>query len=152
MWFGRAFQIYSTITQAAQQGAVRAARPMCATCGGTGWNGTGFPGDSAVENAVFGVMNASSLATGEIITYAPSAPVSCADRVPPLPVPAMDCPHTTVNNVTICRSVQLSASGDPPQCGVIVSFQYPFQMNLPFTSLNMQQIMLKTQAQSRMEN
>jgi len=33
-----------------------------------------------------------------------------------------------------------------------VSFQYPFQFNLPFTSLNMQQIILSAQAASRMEN
>jgi hypothetical protein len=35
---------------------------------------------------------------------------------------------------------------------VIVSFKYPFQFYLPFTSLNMQQITLAAQAQSRMEN
>src|SRR6267378_1071707 len=33
VWFGRAFNIYSTITQAAQQGAIIAARDPCATCG-----------------------------------------------------------------------------------------------------------------------
>ena len=34
VWFGRAFNIYSTIQQAAQQGAIAAARPSCAVCGG----------------------------------------------------------------------------------------------------------------------
>jgi len=34
----------------------------------------------------------------------------------------------------------------------VVSFQYPFQFYLPFTSLNMQKIILSAQAQSRMEN
>src|SRR5271167_4622862 len=33
VWFGRAFNIYSTIQQAAQQGAITAARATCATCG-----------------------------------------------------------------------------------------------------------------------
>src|SRR5215468_897499 len=33
IWFGRAFNIYTTITQAAQQGAISAARSTCATCG-----------------------------------------------------------------------------------------------------------------------
>ena len=44
IWFGRAFNIYSTITQAAQQGAITAARPTCATCAapGTPWGGTDF--------------------------------------------------------------------------------------------------------------
>ncbi len=151
IWFGRAFQIYSTITQAAQQGAVMAARPACATCSAAGgWNGTSFPGDAAVENSVFAVMAASSIDKTQIIAYAPSGPQAC-----PHP-PAMDCPHTTANNITICRSVLLNPSTadppPPPQCGTIVSFQYPFQFNLPFTSLNMQPIVLKAQAQSRMEN
>ena len=54
VWFGRAFNIYSTITQAAQQGAVTAARPACATClPGTGWSGNAsFPSDATVGNAV----------------------------------------------------------------------------------------------------
>jgi hypothetical protein len=34
----------------------------------------------------------------------------------------------------------------------MVSFQYPFQFNFPGTSLNLQQIILSAQAQSRMEN
>jgi len=34
----------------------------------------------------------------------------------------------------------------------MVSFQYKFQALLPGTSLNMQQIVLSAQAQSRMEN
>jgi hypothetical protein len=33
-----------------------------------------------------------------------------------------------------------------------VSFDYPFQFFLPFTSLNMQQVVMSTQAQTRMEN
>ncbi|MFY9560272.1 MAG: TadE family protein [Terriglobales bacterium] len=152
IWFGRAFQIYSTITQAAQQGAVTAARPTCATCALGGWNSTSFPDDTTVENSVFATMDASSLDRTQIIAYAPSGtPQPCPD-----PAPAMDCPHTTGNNVTICRSVLLNPSAavppPPPQCGTIVSFQYPFQFTLPFTSLNMQPIVLKAQAQSRMEN
>ena len=145
VWFGRAFNIYSTITQAAEQGAATAARPACATCGQPDqWNSTSFPGDLTVESSVFSVMKASSLDTSQIIVYFPVV-ISCLPPAPP-----GGC--TTTNNVTICRSVVLNPAGATPQCGTIVSFQYPFQMNLPFTSLNMQQIVLKAQAQSRMEN
>jgi len=151
VWFGRAFQIYSTITQAAQQGVLVAARPSCATCVPGDWNG--FPDDAAVTNAVFAVMNASNLDTGQIGQYAPASPQPCRTAIPT--VPPMQCPHYS-NNVSICRSVWLNPSAeDPPpapQCGMIVSFQYPFTFNLPFTSLNLQQITIKTQAQSRMEN
>jgi hypothetical protein len=48
--------------------------------------------------------------------------------------------------------VLLNSSTQPAQCGAMVSFQYPFQFYLPFTSLNMQKIILSAQAQSRMEN
>ncbi len=34
-WFGRAFNIYSTITHAAREGAIVAVQQNCATCGGT---------------------------------------------------------------------------------------------------------------------
>jgi hypothetical protein len=152
VWFGRAFNIYSTITQAAEQGAATAARPVCATCpiGAGTWNGTSFPGDTAVENSVFSVLDASSLDRSQIIMYLPVVTLS------PGPVPPPGGCGTTANGITICRSVLLNPSGavppPPPQWGTIVSFQYPFQMNLPFTSLNMQQIVLKAQAQGRMEN
>jgi len=148
VWFGRAFNIYSTITQAAQQGAVTAARPACATCPqGTNWNGTSFPSDLVVDNAVVSVLQASSIDPSQIIAPPSVTYLSC-----PAPAPAMDCPHTTANNIMVCRSVVLNATTNPPQCGTIVSFQYPFHFYLPFTSLSMQQITMSAQAQSRMEN
>src|SRR5204862_6934815 len=129
-------------------GAVTAARPACATCSqpADNWNSTSFPGDTTVENAVFSVMRASSIDPNQTMLYIPGALQFCAR-----PVPTGGC-TTTGNSVTVCRSVLLNTAGSAPQCGTIVSFQYPFQMNFPFTSLNMQQIVLKAQAQSRMEN
>jgi len=150
VWFGRAFNIYSTITQAAQQGAVTAARPVCATClaTGGGWNGdASFPGDTVVDNAIFSVMQASSIDPSQIIATPSVSYPSCSDSGP---APPGAC--TTTNNITVCRSVVLNATTNPPQCGTIVSFQYPFQFYFPFTSLSMQQINLTAQAQSRMEN
>ncbi len=145
IWFGRAFNIYSTITQAAQQGAITAARSTCATCGNTT-----IP-DSTVTAAVDAVMQASSLDPAQIPTNSnPPSPVSCVN--PSTPVTC-----TNTGNITICRQVLLNNTtlGTPPlpsQCGVIVSFQYPFQFFLPFTSLNLKPITLSAQAQTRMEN
>jgi len=156
IWFGRAFNIYSTITQAAEQGAKVAARPACATCSAPAdnWNGTYFPGDTTVENSVLAVMEASSLRPNQIIMYVPV--VTSSPGPPPDGTPPPGGCRTTSNAITICRAVLLNPSGatpaPPPQWGTIVSFQYPFQMILPFTSLNMQPIVLKAQAQSRMEN
>jgi len=147
VWFGRAFNIYSTITQAAERGAVTAARPACATCSAPtgGWNN--FPGDDAVDNAVLGVLKASSIDPSQIMASLPATYQSC-----PAPAPLTDCPHTTASGITVCRSVLLNATTNPPQCGTIVSFRYPFKFFLPFTSLNMQQVNLAATAQSRMEN
>ncbi len=141
IWFGRAFNIYSTITQAAKQGAVTAARATCATCGNN------YASNADVENEVFSVLAASRVDKSQIITYMPSV-VACPS--PPQP-PGGGC-ATTTNNVTICRLVVLNPSTTPVQCGTVVSFQYPFQFYLPFTSVNLQRILMTAQSQSRMEN
>jgi TadE-like protein len=143
IWFGRAFNIYSTIQQAAQQGAISAARSSCGTCGNTGST------DATVDGVVGAVMQASSLDPTQIPvnSNAPS-PYSCTN-----PALRLTCPAT--GNITICRQALLNSPPSPSQpveCGTIVSFQYPFAFYLPFTSLNLQQITLTAQAQSRMEN
>jgi Flp pilus assembly protein TadG len=142
VWFGRAFNIYCTITQAAQQGAITAARATCATCTNS------FPSDGTVTNVVEAVMKSSSLDTSQILVNPnPATPAFCAN-------PPNTC-TTAGDNIKVCRNVLLNppAGGtQAPQCGTVVSFQYPFQFYLPFTSLNMQKIILSAQAQSRMEN
>ncbi len=143
VWFGRAFNIYSTIQQAAQQGAITAARSGCATCA------TGFPDDTTVDATITGLMQASNLDPNQIKLLNPGL-LACP---PPAP-PGGGC-TAKIDKITICRNVQLNPSADlsqPPLCGSVVSFRYPFQFYLPFTSLNNQQILLSAQAQSRMEN
>jgi hypothetical protein len=156
VWFGRAFNIYSTIQQAAQQGAVTAARATCATCTqANSWGGTSFPGDGTVTGpngtvtaAVGAVMKASNLDPTQILTSPNPLPQFCSsvENVP------SGCSIT--GQITTCRNAWLNSAfpTQPPQCGTIVSFQYPFQFYLPGTSLNMQPIKLSAQAQSRMEN
>lgn len=145
VWFGRAFSIYATITQAAEQGAIVAARPTCATCGNSFTN-------SDVNNAVNAVMNAARLDTSQMQPNASGAPTFC--QSPPAP-PGQCSPVVPPNQITICRAVVLNspvAANSTPQCGVTVSFTYPFRFFLPFTSLNMQQVNLTAHAESRMEN
>ena len=101
IWFGRAFNIYSTIQQAAQQGAVTAARATCATCSDA------FPTDGppttngTVTAAVEAVLKASNLDPAQIpVNSNPPNPVSCA--TPPTP------PCTTTDKITICRQALLN--------------------------------------------
>jgi TadE-like protein len=142
IWFGRAFNIYSTIQQAAQQGAIKAARATCATCD------PDFPDPSVVSNEVEAVMKSSNLDTSQILVSPnPPSPIYCANS-------PRGC-TTATSNIKVCRNVLLNPPASTtqlPQCGTIVSFQYPFNFYLPFTSLNLQQVVMSAQAQSRMEN
>src|SRR5208282_5360580 len=115
VWFGRAFNIYSTIQQAAQQGAITAARATCATCS----TSNTFPVDATVTGAVEAVMKSSNLDTTQILANAPS-PIFCTKA----PDPAGAC-STSIDNITVCRSVQVNppTSTRPPQCGTILGFQ-----------------------------
>jgi Flp pilus assembly protein TadG len=144
IWFGRAFNIYSTIQQAAQQGAITAARAACVTCS-LASPGHDFPTNGEVQTAVAAVLQSSNLSLNQIKASTSPVVTSC-----PPPAPAGGCTKTT-NNIWVCRTVQLNTT-PPLQCGSVVSFQYPFQFYLPFTSLNLQQVVLSAQAQSRMEN
>ena len=152
VWFGRAFNIYSTITQAAQQGAITAARPTCATCGTPL---TDAQVAAQVDVVVSGVIQSSHLDPLQILANPnPTPPLCTAPAQLPLGEPPGQC-TTTTHNITVCRSAILNppaGSTPPDQCGAVVSFQYPFQSNLPFTSLNLQRIILTAQAQTRMEN
>jgi hypothetical protein len=144
VWFGRAFNIYSTITQAAQKGAIAAARASCATCS----NGNSFLSDAAVAAVIGNELKASHLDPANIPTNSkpPMVTAACSTAAP--------APACTGTSIVICRSVLLNPSGatDPAQCGTVVSFQYPFQFYFPFTSLNKQTITMTAQAQTRMEN
>lgn len=43
-------------------------------------------------------------------------------------------------------------ASNPQQCGVAIGFTYPFQLVIPFTSVNLTNLDLKTSAQMRLEN
>lgn len=133
-WFGRAFNIYATLNQAAQQGARLGAAQTCATCGNTSLLAT--QGAAIITN----VMQASHVDPGQIQAYATAANFCGGGSCSP-----------TASNITMCTNVQIIASPGPPVCGVRVSFQYPYRSWLPFTSLNMQQIELKVTVQMKGE-
>jgi hypothetical protein len=151
VWFGRAFNIYSTIQQAAQQGAITAARASCATCGDNA------PLAATVDAVIDKVMQASSLDITQIQlpTGVPncSPAQTCLACPAPYPPPPSNGSCSSTASIYVCQNVQLNpTAGQPVQCGAVVSFQYPFQLSLPFTSLNMTKIILTAQAQSRMED
>jgi hypothetical protein len=52
-------------------------------------------------------------------------------------------------NVLLQAPASLPAGSGTPACGVSVEFQYPYQFFFPFTSLNMQKIMLNAGVQMK---
>jgi len=144
-WFGQAFSIYGTITRAAQEGVRAGAAPQCTTCG-TAWT----PARNA-QNA-YNAVQASLVA----------AKLDSANARAPVPAPSLlscsgggnvACGGPSSSNVCVQTGVQLSntTSGGAGVCGISVSFQYPFQFWLPFTSINKQSIWMTASARARME-
>ncbi len=136
-WFGQAFSIYGAITRAAQDGARAGAAPYCTTCTGS---------TSSATNAVNSVKNAltQSKLDPTLVQY-------------PSPLPVLTSCGTSwasaSANIYVQAPVVLKDSGAPSGvCGLSVSFRYPFQFWLPFTSLNKQKIWIPASARVRLEN
>jgi hypothetical protein len=161
-WFGQAFSIYGTITHAARLGARAAVTPTCSTCAGTN-----DPSQNAY-NAVQSALQAAHLdptklqqpttppglcACGSpITTCSGGAAVKCDSGQGKICVQGVS---RSAKGVLDQDNVQLSSasvsSGGAGVCGISVSFQYPFTFWLPGTTLNKQQLLLRAQAQMRVE-
>jgi Flp pilus assembly protein TadG len=141
-WFGQAFSMYGTITRAAQEGARAGAAPYCATCS--------QPPNYVATNA----FNAAQavLVVAKLDPNKARIPVPSPPAFNPCPGSTSTCAVSS-SNICVQSSVQLTIPSGvvPAVCGVSVSFQYPFQFWLPFTSLNQQQIWLTASARVRME-
>jgi TadE-like protein len=146
-WFGRGFNIYGTINHAAREGARAAAVPACATCASCTWPGSNLPCDAPVVTAVNNALVAAHLDPTLAVPFVPSpAPTSCGAS------PPGSCAISSSGGFEICRNVELNpTSAAPAVCGVIVSFKYPYQLALPFSSLSNQQILLKAEVEMQGE-
>ncbi len=141
-WFGQAFSIYGAITRAAQEGARAGSIPYCATC-------TGVPSSTTnAANAAQAALQASRLDPAQV-------------RFPVPPPSFLACSGSSAcssggnpNAFCVQTPIQMTnpGGGSTGLCGVSVSFQYPFQFWLPFTTLNNHQIWLNATAQVRLEN
>jgi len=143
-WFGRAFNIASTIERAAKHG-VQATNQTCASCGNTA------PTDAQIVTDVNAALQNDHLNVANVTSYSP--PFACQAT------PAPNC--TTSQGVEICRNVPLTcggvncqnppvACGTDPDLGVRVSFGYRFTSPLPIARLPA--ITLHASALSPLEN
>lgn len=146
-WFGQAFRIYGTITRAAQDGARAAAAPTCITCAVC----NGACAATNASNAVQAGLQAAHLDPSSI------RPLTGPNKwSPPNMVDCVSGGAVTCNNqggVCVQTHVLLvNAASTEPVCGVSVSFEYPYQFWLPFTTLNQQKLQLKAVGRVGMEN
>jgi hypothetical protein len=160
-WFGMAFRIYGAITHAAREGARAAVAPACATCTANDPSQNAW---AAVQNA----MNAAKLDPTQLRPpTTPPALCACGSSTTTCGK-AVSCDSGGGGAANICvqgvshsksgldvDNVQLSStagtSGGAGECGVSVSFQYPYKFWLPFSSLNNQTVNMRAQAQMRVE-
>jgi Flp pilus assembly protein TadG len=140
-WFGQAFSMYGTITRAAQDGARAGAAPYCSTCS------SGNTPSQNAYNAVQAAFTVSRLDITQAQWLSPQPSLNQCSSTS-----TVSCDGGT-NYVCVQQPVQLTTGGSGVSgvCGVAVSFQYPYQFWLPFTSLNKQKIWLKAQARVRIE-
>jgi hypothetical protein len=144
-WFGRAFNTYATINHAAREGARAAVAQTCATCGSPNISLT----TNQIATQVKQSLQASSLDPNQV-TNLGGTPTACGGG-------SASCAQASNPKIWVCYNVQLQPpaslplNSGAPACGVSVEFQYPYQFSLPFTSLNMQKIMLNAGVQMKGE-
>jgi len=139
-WFGRAFNTYATINHAARQAARAAVAQSCATCG----NASLTP--DQIADQVKQALQASSLDPLQVINPGGTRPACGGGTASCATIVGAGEPNVCVRfNVKLPNSSP--ANSGAPACGVSVEYQYPYQFSLPFTSLNMQRILLNTGVQ-----
>jgi hypothetical protein len=145
-WFGRGFNVYGTINHAAREGARAAAVPACATCASCTWPGSNLPCDTPVVTAVNNALVAAHLDPTQAVPFVPSPALTSCGTPPP-----GSCQQSSSGTFEICRNVEINPNSSAPAvCGVVVSFQYPYQLAVPFSSLG-QQILLKAEVEMQEE-
>lgn len=143
-YFGRAYNIYGTITQAAIQGARAAVVTQCATCGNAA-----LPADQIATNIVGPALRASHLDPAAVTYTQPNlCPCGSAGACTAVTCDALG----TGASPSICvqQNVRLTNTvGTAQACGTAVSFNYPYNFNLPFQMFTLN---LKAAAQMQSEN
>jgi Flp pilus assembly protein TadG len=123
--FGRAWDVYQTMTRAAREGVRQVVTTSCATCGSTY-----YTPDYVKTSIVFPALQAASLDTSKV-NWCP--------------------PNPTNKNFVPCGRVWLDSPTNQV-CGYRISFSYPYTLQIPFVPLSVGTVTLTTQVQMRLEN
>jgi len=111
LWFGRAFQIYSTVNQAARAAAEAAAVPSCATCGNTFYTSCSGSSCALKTSVVDPILQAAHLDPNQVqgFTSLTGQVLNCS----PPAAPPSSCPSSL-----------------PQEIGAVVTFTYPYSFRL----------------------
>ncbi len=133
--FGRAYDIYQTITRAAREGARQAVLTVCATCpaGPCGATATTIGYKDCIQS---NYVNPS-------LTAANLNPQTCSG-------PNVGSCVQNYAEQYVCLSND--GAGNCLVCGVQISYQYQYTLMLPFTGLNLTTLNIPTAVQMRLEN
>ncbi len=153
-WFGQAFRVYGTLTQASRAGARAAVAPVCATCPSAGPDSQGANAQTAVQTS----LAAAHLSVNQLVPtsqWTPPVLYQCGTAK----ATQVACDASASITIPICvqENVQLSyptiAPGGMGTCGTSVSmrYKYPFHFRIPLTNLDLNTIQLPGQAQMRAE-
>jgi Flp pilus assembly protein TadG len=126
--FSQGYHVYQSITRAAREGARMAVMPNAWYLGGNYLDGNVTQGTNQPV-------------TGSQVFDGYIAPVLRSSNLNP--------------NLVVNYSEKMGwlnpGAGDQ-QCGVIISFAYPYELNIPFTSLRLTTIDISTRVQMRRES
>lgn len=120
--FGRAYNVYQTMTRAAREGAKEAVKTPCAVYPNCVGSNTIYDGTSIRTTFVEPALAAANLDTTKITNY--STTYVLLDPNDP-------SPHI---------------------CGLRLSFEYPYTFSFPFTGIAISTISFSTTVQMRLEN
>lgn len=154
-WFGEAFHIYGAMAHAARLGAEAAVAPACTTCAG------GATAPANAQSAVYNALAASHLDKNKLVAWGGANPkwtppglCACGSASNSCTTSAVSC-DSNVTDVCVQTNAQLSyvGQGGMGTCGISVSarYQYPYSFRIPFTALDLSNMLLPGQAQMRQE-
>jgi len=160
-WFGRAYNIYETMTRAAKEGAAYGARPACALCSVPCGVVGQFPcADDVANNVVVPALNAAHINPSSLVAIAQPPAQGCSRG---LYQSGTQCPVSGTGGgatctsaggnktIWVCYCIDMNQGANPPECGVSVTMAYPWKFTFPFTGLDNLQINIPASAQVRQE-
>jgi Flp pilus assembly protein TadG len=151
LWFGLAFLIYGTLTQATRSGAEAAVAPVCTTCS------AGATPATVAQTAVHNALAAAHLNKNNLVAPGSWTPPLLCKCGTVATQSACGAAQTCDGGVDVCvqENVQLSypASGGAGTCGTSVSarYRYPVHFSIPLTGWDLGNVLLPGQAEMRAE-